>query len=102
MLQPSILYGCDMMYNLKEIEIRQIERIEESYLRKVLNTTRGCPIVQLYLEMGHTPARVEIQKSRLLFMNYILQQTEDSAINRFFKLQLEMPTRGDWGGHPCV
>ena len=100
MLRPSILYGCDMMYNLKEIEIRQIERIEESYLRKVLNTTRGCPIVQLYLEMGHTPARVEIQKSRLLFMHYILQQTEDSAINRFFKLQLEMPTRGT--GHPCV
>ena len=84
------------MYNLKEIEIRHIERIEESYLRKVLNTTRGCPIVQLYLEMGHTPARVEIQKSRLLFMHYILQQTEDSTINRFFKLQLEMPTRGDW------
>ena len=96
MLRPSILYGCDMMYNLKEIEIRQIERIEESYMRKVLNTTRGYPIVQLYLEMGHTPARVEIQKSRLLFMQHILQQTEDSTINRFFKLQLEMPTRGDW------
>ena len=81
MLRPSILYGCDMMYNLKEIEIRHIERIEESYLRKVLNTTRGCPIVQLYLEMGHTPARVEILKSRLLFTHYILQQTEDSATN---------------------
>ena len=95
-LRPSILYACDMYYNLKESEIRNIERIEENYLRKVLNTSKGCPIVQLYLEMGHTPARVEIQKTRLLFMQYILKQSDDSTLNRFFKLQLEMPTRGDW------
>ena len=60
LLRPSILYPCEAYYNLKETEIRQIERIEENFLRKVLNTTRGCPIVQMYLEMGHTPARVEI------------------------------------------
>ena len=85
-----------MYYNLKETEIRHLERIEESYLRKVLNTTKGCPIVQLYLEMGHTPARVEIQKTRLLYMQYILQQSDDSILEEFFSLQLEMPTRGDW------
>ena len=62
LLRPSILYACETYYNLKEKEIRQIERIEENYLRKVLNTTKGCPIVQMYLEMGHIPARVEIQK----------------------------------------
>ena len=62
LLRPSILYACETYYNLKEKEIRQIERIEENYLRKVLNTTKGCPIVQIYLEMGHIPARVEIQK----------------------------------------
>ena len=62
LLRPSILYACETYYNLKENEIRQIERIEENYLRKVLNTTKGCPIVQIYLEMGHIPARVEIQK----------------------------------------
>ena len=95
-LRPSILYACDMYYNLKETEIRHLERIEESYLRKVLNTSKGCPIVQLYLEMGHTPARVEIQKTRLLYMQYILQQSDDSTLKRFFDLQLEMPTHGDW------
>ena len=65
MLRPSILYACEAYYNLKENEICQIERIEENFLRKVLNTTKGCPIVQLYLEVGHTPARMEIQKIRL-------------------------------------
>ena len=53
-LQPSILYACDVYYNLKERELREIERIEENFLRKVLKTTKGCPLVQLYLEMGTT------------------------------------------------
>ena len=100
-LRPSILYACEAYYNLKENELRQIERIEENYLRKVLNTTKGCPIVQLYLETGHIPARLEIQKSRLLYLQYILQQTEESTIYKFFNLQLESPTRGDWAS-TCI
>ena len=96
-LRPSILYACEGYYNLKETEIRQIERIEENYLRKVLKTQKGCPIVQLYLEMGHQPARLDIQKTRLLFLQYILQQSEKSSIHQFLKLQLEQPARGDWG-----
>ena len=79
-LRPSILYACDVYYNLKENEIRQLERIEENFLRKVLNTSRGCPIVQLYLTTGHTPARVEVQKARLLYLQYILQQSKESTI----------------------
>ena len=100
-LRPSILYACEAYYNLKENELRQIERIEENYLRKVLNTTKGCPIVQLYLETGHIPARLEIQKTRLLYLQYILQQTEESTIYKFFNLQLESPTRGDWAS-TCI
>ena len=59
-LRPSILYACESYHNLKEYELRQIERIDENFLRKVLKTSKGCPIVQIYFEMGHTPARHEI------------------------------------------
>ena len=96
MLRPSILYASDMYYNLKEREVREIERIEENFLRKVLNTSKGCPIVQLYLETGHNPARLEIQTYRLMYMHYILQQSDNSTILKFFNLQLEQPTHGDW------
>ena len=71
MLRGSILYACEMYYNLKESEIRQIERIEEHFMRKVLNTSKGCPIVQKYLTLGHIPAWFEIQKMRLMFMKKI-------------------------------
>ena len=78
MLRGSILYASDMYYNLKEFELRQIERIEEGFLRKVFKTTRGCPLSQIYLEIGQVPARFEIKKMRLLYLKYILEQPEES------------------------
>ena len=96
MLRGSCLYASEMYYNLKETELRQIERIEEGFMRKMFNTTMGCPITQLYLEFGQNPARFEIQKMRVLYMKYILEQTDESLLKKFFYLQLDKPTRGDW------
>ena len=57
MLRSSILYACETYYNLTEIQIRQLERIEEGYLRTLFQTSTGCPLFQMYLEGGHAPAR---------------------------------------------
>ena len=94
-LRGTILYAGDMYYNLKESELRQIERIEEDYMRKVLKTTKGCPITSLYLALGQIPARFEILKMKLLYLKYILEQPEESTIYKVFKLQLENPKKGD-------
>ena len=96
MLRSSILYASETYYGLSEHQMRQIERIEEEFLRKLFKTSKGCPISQLYLESGHIPARFQIFKSRLLFLKYILEQDSKSLINRFFKLQLNHPIKGDW------
>ena len=96
MLRSSILYACETYYNLKETEIRQLERIEEGFLRKMLKTSKGCPISQLYLETGHAPARYHVKKCRLLFLKCILHEDTNSMIYKFLYLQLENPTKGDW------
>ena len=38
---------------------------------------------------------------RLLYLKYILEQNEESLLSKFFKLQLEQPTRGDWAS-TCI
>ena len=96
MLRSSLLYACETYYGLTESQIRQIERIEECFLRKLFKTTKGCPISQLYLELGHIPARFQIIKSRLLFLKYIQEQDPKSLIHKFLFLQFKHPTRGDW------
>ena len=100
-LRPTILYGADMCYNLKEVEIRHLERIEEEFFRKVLKTSKGCPIAQIYLEMGQAPARFEIQRMRCLYLKYILSQDEDSLLYKFYMLQLEHSSKGDWA-YTCL
>ena len=101
MLRSSILYACETYYNLKETEIRQLERIEEGFLRRMFQTTSGCPISQLYLESGHIPARFAIQKIRLSFLKSILEENPQSQIYKFLMLQFENPTRGDWASS-CI
>ena len=96
MLRSSILYASETYYNLKETELRALERIEESLLRQLFKTSKGCPISQLYLEAGHTPARFEIFRVRLLFLKNILHEEPDCMIYKFVKIQFENPTRGDW------
>ena len=82
MLRGTILYAADMYYGLKETEIRQIERIEESYMRKVMQTTKGWSITNLYLEFGQIPARFEVIKMRLLFLKNILEQSKESNVKK--------------------
>ena len=99
MLRSSILYACETYYDLKEKEIRQLERIEEGFLRELLKTSKGCPIIQLYLEVGLIPARYEIIKIRLLFLKDILNQNQDSRIYRFLKIHFKSSVQGNGQQH---
>ena len=96
MLRTSILYAFETYYNLKENELRSIERIEESYLRQMISTRRFCKISLLYLEFGIWPARFEIMRCRLLFLKYILNQNKKSTIYRFLQIQMQSKLKGDW------
>ena len=90
MLRGTILYAADMYYALKETEIRHIERIEEGYMRKILRTTKGCPIISLYLQLGQTPARFEILKMKLLYLKTILEEPDESSVRKNVNFSLRI------------
>jgi hypothetical protein len=96
LLRSSILYAAEIMYNVKENEIRLLERVEEHMLRKLFKTGQGCPIYQLYFESGHCPARYQVKRMKLVFYQYILKQEDNSLLFRFLMAQKEEPRRGDW------
>ena len=89
MLRSSIIYASEVYYNLKENEIRQLERIEEIFMHQLLKTKKSCPVVQLYLELGHIPVRFDIIKRRLFFLRYIICQDSRSSILKMYQFQLE-------------
>ena len=51
-LRGSTLYACETYYNLSENEVREIERIDEDFMREVFETGKRCPLYLLYLEGG--------------------------------------------------
>ena len=96
LLRGSILYAAETYYSLSERNYRSIEMIEEECIRKILETGIHCPISLLYLETGHIPARFQIQIMMLNFFKYILTQKKESLIFRFFQVQCQYPTKGNW------
>ena len=47
MLRVSILYASETYHSITETQLRNIEKIEEEYLRKIMKTKKSCPINQI-------------------------------------------------------
>ena len=77
-------------------EIEQLEQADEQFLRTFLEAGRGCPKEMLYLETGTVPIRFTIYKRRLMFLHYLLNEDDDSMINKFLMSQTRSPCKNDW------
>ena len=84
------------MYKVKESDYRALEMIEESVMKKVFQTKKTCPRHLLYLEAGMIPARYQVERQVLNFLQYLLQQDKNSLIFRIFSAMKDNPTNGDW------
>ena len=67
LLRGSILYKAEEMVNLKEKDIKFIEKSEETTFRDLVKTECSAPRCLLYLELGTIPARYVINKEKLCF-----------------------------------
>ena len=96
LLRSSILYGTEIMSHITEKEMRAIEQMEEDQMRKLFNTDRSCPLHIMYLESGLVPARYLIMGNRAIFLQYILQEAEDSNLLQMLNAQIKYPIKNDW------
>ena len=79
-----MLNNAETWYNLTTVNIVNLEKVDEQMLRGILSAHRMTPRALLYLELGCLPVRYIIKSKRLMFLHYILSQTEDSLIKMFF------------------
>ena len=63
---------------------------------QLLNTEKGCPRSQIYLECGLYPLRFEIMKMKILLFQYILKEDPSSLIHQFYTAQQQNTRKGDW------
>ena len=96
-LISSILSCSETWYNIQEVEYRKLESTDEILLKKILNCSSQIPHEVLYLELGLMPARFIILLRRILYLQHILKQrNKETLLYRFFKAQMENPTKNDW------
>ena len=91
-----ILWNFETWYNLSGNEVEELELIDRILLKRIFNVPSSTPTPLLYLELGITTLSYIIKARRLMFLHYILKRKEDNLLLKFFKAQLNEPTKGDW------
>ena len=97
LLISTMLFNSETWYNVTNVELERLEKIDEKCLRKILNAPFATPKIMLYLELGVTPIRYIVKSRRLNFLQYILHEDKSSMLNKFLQIQLNKPTKKDWG-----
>ena len=77
-------------------EVEQLEQVDESLLRKILEVGKGCPKEMLFLELGCIPIRFTLMQRRIMFFHYILNEDEGSLINQVLQAQIRCPSKNDF------
>ena len=96
LFKNSILSNSSVWYNSKQHDIEQLLKCDSSLITKGLSANPKTSSVFIYLEMGLTPVAFILKSRRLLFLHYILNESEDSTLYKVFHIQLRAPIRGDW------
>ena len=65
-------------------------------MRKILDAPLGTPKEMLYLELGCLPFRDIIQRRRLSYLEYLLQEDTHSIVHRFLDTKVKKKNPKDW------
>ena len=96
LLMSSMLFNSEAWYNVTKTEIELLETVDVQVLRQVLRAPRSTPKEMLFLETGCVPFREIIRKKRILFLQYILNEKDDSLLKKFLMKQKENKKPRDW------
>ena len=76
--------------------IEDLEKLDNILLRKIMEVGQSVPTAFLHLELGTLPLRFILKSRRILYLQYILKESEQSLMYKFLNAQMEDPKDGDW------
>ena len=92
----GIMYNSEAWYGVLQRHIEKMEKVDEAYLRSLLDAHSKTPIESLYIETGKMPLRFILQKRRLIYWHHLVNLKNDSLLKKFYEAQLNQPVKGDW------
>ena len=85
-----------MKPSLSKEEIKELEDLDKSSLRKILKVLFSTPGEAYFLELGILPLGVVIKARRINYLYYLLTRDEKEMLSTFFMTQFYNETEGDW------
>ena len=92
----SVLGSAECWYNLTKDDIKQLENLDVSLLRQVLNAPISVPIEALYLELGVLNIETIVKARRPNYLHYLVKLNPEEMLYKFFMRQWKYPAAGDW------
>ena len=96
MLLGCMLFNSEVWHCINEKNIRDLEKVDEYLLRRLLSAHPKTPIEMLYLETGAIPIKFIISLRRLLYLHTILKRSDSELTKRVYFAQKESPVKGDF------
>ena len=96
LLVSRMLCNAEAWYNTTKEDIQMMEKIYEQLLRKMLKAPSKTDKEMLFLELGCVPLRLILRSKIVIFLQYILNQPDESLLKRVFVEQMSSPSRNDW------
>ena len=76
--------------------LEMFERIEQSFLRRILAAHSKTPIECLYLELGVIPLRFHLMNRRVMYLYSITQRSDDELVKKVVESQKITRREGDF------
>ena len=82
--------------NCTENRIETLERVEQTFFRKILKAHSKTPIEAIYLELGVIPLRFHLMKKRIMYYHDILNREEKEITKQVVLEQKKWCGKGDF------
>ena len=96
LLLNSILTNSGVWYGLTDVDIKKLEDLDLSLLRKILNAPFSVPPEGVYLELGCLNINTLIKEKRENYLHYLISQSEHTMLRQFFNTQWKYSSKNDW------
>ncbi|KZV91964.1 hypothetical protein EXIGLDRAFT_769464 [Exidia glandulosa HHB12029] len=77
-IEPHLLHACDVIPDTTKTAITSLERVQHTFLRRILRVGSSCSVVALFTETGLAPLRYRRADLLVRYLGYLLQRPEGS------------------------
>ena len=91
-----LIYNCEAWSGLTTKDLKTLKSSQLSYLRRILEVSKGVPTAALYLELGVLPISFEIELKQLLYLKRIVDREYDDLVRMVYHKMLKYKEEINW------